>query len=147
MRRLIQRLLSVLIVLIPLAVLSVITIDIGPSIMAYAAGRHGTCTLPETIESGRATRRQETGLDYLKSASSRVRTDADGTALWRTPDGPWWVPARSADAVLYDLAEQDRDIYRTGEDGIRQGDIVLDCGANVGVFTKKALLRGAAHVI
>jgi FkbM family methyltransferase len=66
--------------------------------------------------------------------------------MWTTPDGDWWVPAGSTEAILYDLAEQDRDIYRTAS-GIRPGDVVLDCGANIGVFTKKALAAGAGHVI
>src|SRR6266699_3485688 len=30
---------------------------------------------------------------------------------------------------------------------VRQGDIVLDCGANIGVFTRKAPSRGAALVV
>ena len=30
---------------------------------------------------------------------------------------------------------------------VQPGDIVLDCGANIGVFTKKALARGAKKVI
>jgi FkbM family methyltransferase len=54
------------------------------------------------------------------------------------------VPSASADAVTYDLAEQARDIYGKR---IRPGDIVLDVGANVGVFTRKALNAGASKVI
>jgi FkbM family methyltransferase len=76
-----------------------------------------------------------------------IQRGSDGTDLWSTPDGQWWVPAKSRDAVLYDLSEQDRDIYRAGAGGIQPGDIVLDCGANVGVFTKKALAQGASRVI
>ena len=50
----------------------------------------------------------------------------------------------SGSALNYDLAEQKRNIYGTG---IRRGDIVLDAGANVGVFTRKALWAGASKVI
>ena len=39
----------------------------------------------------------------------------------------------------FNLAEQQRKIYGTGERAVRAGDIVLDCGANVGVFTRVAL--------
>lgn len=36
---------------------------------------------------------------------------------------------------------------RNPEDHVRPGDIVLDCGAHVGVFTQVALSRGAAKVV
>jgi FkbM family methyltransferase len=32
-------------------------------------------------------------------------------------------------------------------DTVRQGDVVLDCGAHVGVFTHRSLLRGASQVV
>src|SRR6202008_4958913 len=62
---------------------------------------------------------------------------------WNTSFGEFWVPA-AGDALFYDLGEQKRNIYGTG---IRRGDVVLDAGANVGVFTRKALWAGAAKVI
>jgi len=45
------------------------------------------------------------------------------------------------------LAEQELDIYGTGAIGVQAGDVVLDCGANIGVFTRKALDKGARTVI
>src|SRR5262249_42061285 len=44
-------------------------------------------------------------------------------------------------------AEQQRDIYGVNSRGVRTGDIVLDCGANVGVYTRRALDAGAKKVI
>ena len=41
------------------------------------------------------------------------------------------------------LAQQDRDIYGHDGLGVRQGDIVFDCGAHIGVYTRKALSAGA----
>jgi FkbM family methyltransferase len=32
-------------------------------------------------------------------------------------------------------------------EGVRPGDIVIDCGAHVGVFTHTALARGASQVV
>ena len=40
---------------------------------------------------------------------------------------------------------EDQEYTRYGLD-IKKGDIVLDCGANVGVFSKFALNKGAQHV-
>ena len=54
------------------------------------------------------------------------------------------MPTASSDGLIYDLSEQKRNIYGTR---IRPGDVVLDAGANVGVFTRKALWAGAFKVI
>jgi len=54
------------------------------------------------------------------------------------------MPTASGGALIYDLAEQKRNIYGTR---IRPGDVVLDAGANIGVFTRKALWAGASKVI
>lgn len=69
----------------------------------------------------------------------------EGTGL---PARSFWMPAGNRWILPFNLAEQARDIYQTGgEWGIRQGDIVVDCGAHVGSFTHLALARGAAKVI
>ena len=43
------------------------------------------------------------------------------------------------------LAEEEVDLYRTAR--ITPGSIVLDCGANYGTFTRRALERGAIKVV
>ena len=47
----------------------------------------------------------------------------------------------------YHLAEHDWLAYRNAGKSVRPGDIVLDCGAHVGVFVDRALSLGAARVI
>ena len=47
---------------------------------------------------------------------------------------------------MFLLAEQARGVYGLDDRGVQRGDWVLDCGANVGVFVREALLRGAAKV-
>ncbi len=71
----------------------------------------------------------------------------DGLELRTSPQGKFWTPPGTDRAFL--LAEQELDLYRaTGaETGIRKGGVVLDCGANIGTFTRKALEAGAASVI
>jgi ribosomal protein L11 methylase PrmA len=54
------------------------------------------------------------------------------------------MPTASGNALEYDIAEQMRNIYGAK---IGPGDVVLDAGANVGVFTRKALWLGAGKVI
>ena len=112
----------------------------------YLTGQANICSLWESWRAPSEVKRQLNRFDNLKAVSRISQHAEDGTEMWTTPDGDWWVPASSTEAILYDLAEQDRDIYWTTT-GIRPGDVVLDCGANIGVFTKKALAAGASHVI
>ena len=109
----------------------------------YLQGRAGNCTLAESFESEGLSRLQKANFDELQAASRVIRTDGS-YSLWSTPAGEYWMPTASEDALIYDLAEQKRNIYGTR---IRQGDVVLDAGANVGVFTRKALWAGASKVI
>jgi FkbM family methyltransferase len=109
----------------------------------YLNGRVGNCNLSESFEGEALSRLQLANVDAIRAASKVVRRD-EQYSLWETPAGPFWIPTASGDAVIYDLGEQRRNIYGTN---IHRGDIVLDTGANVGVFTRKALWAGAAKVI
>jgi FkbM family methyltransferase len=109
----------------------------------YFSGRAGDCTLAESFQGEALSRLQFQNVNEIRSSSKVVRKD-DRYSLWNTPAGEYWMPTASGDALIYDLGEQKRNIYGTR---IRPGDIVLDAGANVGVFTRKALWAGAAKVI
>ena len=113
----------------------------------YVSGKAGICSFFESWSAAWQSSHQQVRFTELRAVSKVIRQADDGTELWSTPDGDWWVPAASKAAILYDLSEQDRDIYWTASGGIRPGDVVLDCGANVGVFAKKALAAGASRVI
>jgi FkbM family methyltransferase len=109
----------------------------------YLRGRTATCGLAESFEGEALSRLEAQNLAGLRASSRVTRQDAS-LSLWSTPAGEYWMPTASGDALLYDLAEQQRNIYG---DHMRPGDTVLDCGANVGVFTRKALWAGAALVV
>jgi FkbM family methyltransferase len=85
--------------------------------------------------------------DRILSASRRLQTDKAGYVLWETPKGNYWLPEGSDFVLPFNLAEQERGIYSAGPVQIKAGDVVLDCGANVGVYTRKALDAGASKVI
>jgi hypothetical protein len=100
----------------------------------YLAGRAGACDLQHTFEGEAISTVQRENFEVLAAASRVTETDR-AFQKWSTPLGDYWMPKASRDALLYDLAEQKRDIYGKR---LRPGDIVLDCGANVGVFIRKA---------
>jgi FkbM family methyltransferase len=64
-----------------------------------------------------------------------------------TPAGPFWIPKGEQTALAEELDEQQLDQYGSGPRGIQPGDIVLDCGANVGTLTRRALRAGASRVV
>lgn len=113
----------------------------------YASGRAEFCSFLESIQAASATASQQSRATHHYETGKLLERSDDGTELWSTDSGDWWFPTGSRDAMVFDLAEQDRDIYRTEPDGIGPGDVVLDCGANIGLFAAKALSRGAARVI
>jgi FkbM family methyltransferase len=82
----------------------------------------------------------------LSAASRVIRTDGE-IELWDTPRGQYWIARHDAGLISFLLAEQDRQIYGSGAYAVRPGDIVLDCGAHIGVFTRYALNAGAAKVV
>jgi FkbM family methyltransferase len=109
----------------------------------YLHGRAGNCTLAESFEGEALFRFQAKNFDEIRAASRVLRRDGL-YSMWTTPDGEYWMPTASGDKLLYDVAEQKRNIYGTR---LHPGDIVLDAGANIAVFTRKALRAGAAKVI
>lgn len=70
-----------------------------------------------------------------------------GFDLVKTRYGSYWVPTGNASALGDVLAEERRDPYSFQSCRVRDGDVVLDCGANVGVFTRRALNHGARVVV
>ena len=109
----------------------------------YFGGRVGNCTLAESFEGEALSRLQSGNVDEIRASSQVIRKD-DRYSLWSTPSGEYWMPTASRDGLIYDLGEQKRNIYGTR---IHPGDVVLDAGANVGVFTRKALWAGASKVV
>jgi FkbM family methyltransferase len=103
--------------------------------------------MANALKASENLRRQIGYKDQILAASKLVEKDPAGYHLWDTPKGRWWIPQGDDWVLPFNLAEQERKIYGTGERDVKPGDIVLDCGANVGVFTRPALERGAKLVV
>jgi FkbM family methyltransferase len=114
----------------------------------YAAGRSPSCPLNQAVQCASHIEALRSAKDRILGGSKRIETDPAGYELFATPKGNWWIPAGSEFVLPFNLAEQELDIYGTsGLQPVRPGDVILDCGANVGVFTRKALDHGAAKII
>jgi FkbM family methyltransferase len=70
--------------------------------------------------------------------------------LYATPLGYFWGSSEhrnDLESVIREQSAGSAHVYERGSVVIRRGDIVIDGGAHLGVFTRLALLRGAGRVI
>ncbi len=115
---------------------------------AYAlVGRSPECPMANAVKAAGNLKQQIAVKDEILQASKLIQKDSAGYRLYDTPDGPYWIPEGSEYVLPFNLAEMKRKIYGTGERDIQKGDVVLDCGANVGTFARMALNRGASKVV
>lgn len=110
------------------------------------AGRNPLCTVRQVAVAPSHWDVAINATKRVREQLRRVEVDPEGYELWGTPRGQYWAP-QSSDFLAFVLAEQDRRGYGAGLQAVRRGDIVLDCGAHIGVFTRTALNLGAQVVI
>ena len=110
------------------------------------AGRSPDCPIGEALKARENLKRQIAYKDEILNASKLVKEEP-GFELWETPKGRYWVPAGSRYVLPFNLAEQKRKIYGTGDFGPHAADIILDCGANIGVTVHEELAAGAKTIV
>lgn len=112
-----------------------------------AVGRSPVCPMSSALAADRNLQMQTRYSYEILAASKVVEEDPSGYHLVDTPKGRWWIPEGNDYVLPYNLAEQAREVYGTSGFAVKPGDIVLDCGANVGVWTRTALDHGAKLVV
>jgi FkbM family methyltransferase len=76
-----------------------------------------------------------------------VEEDGDFRAYQIEHSAPIWTPrSNSLDNVLFLIVEHALEPYFDGSHRVHPGDVVLDVGGNVGLFTRAALKAGASVV-
>lgn len=110
------------------------------------AGRSPECPLPNAVRADHNLQDQIETKDRILKASKMLAQDGN-YEQWQTPMGTYWIEKESRFVLAFNLAEQERRIYGDGTNFVRPGDIVLDCGANIGVFVRTCLNKGAKKVV
>ncbi|MBC7927548.1 MAG: FkbM family methyltransferase [Bryobacteraceae bacterium] len=110
------------------------------------AGRSPVCPLPQAVKAESNLQDQIETKDRILNASKMIGKD-EHFEQWQTPKGTYWIEKASRYVLPFNLAEQDRRIYGEGTNFVRPGDVVLDCGANIGVFVRESLNVGAKKII
>ena len=133
-----------------LAILAALVLPYWPparSVALFAIGRAGGCSLRASFQAPRQLREIQAAVERMRSTTHVVER-RDGLELWRTEHGLFWVtPNTVKDNFNRFLAEDEVGIYGSGPLGVRSGDVVLDCGAAHGTFTRTALEAGARLVV
>ncbi len=110
----------------------------------FVLNRSNLCPLSAAFTDNRTNALHAQLVDRISKTVSNVQT-AGAYRLWDTPAGQLWMPSDSDWLVSFLLAEQARGIY--GNPVCNPGDVVLDCGAHVGVYTRHAVKNGARLVV
>ncbi len=91
--------------------------------------------------------RQREAHARIREGSRLAEKDPAGYERWETPRGSYWIPAGNGKVLLLLLAQQESGVYRSRDRGVQAGDVVIDCGAHVGLYTLEALQAGASQVV
>ncbi len=103
------------------------------------------CTLTDAVLSVKpASRTRKRALTLMQS--SRIARRDSAYVLWRTQFGEYWAPDGDQ-SLFFVLAELELEPYGQGRQGASPGDVILDCGAHLGAYTRQALAAGAALVV
>ncbi|HEY9142093.1 MAG TPA: FkbM family methyltransferase [Bryobacteraceae bacterium] len=112
----------------------------------WAVGRCQGCSFQDSVNSHALMVNTERAGEEIGAASKVIQTDANGFELVETPMGRYWTVPHDR-FLKFTLGEEKLEIYDRDVVSVKPGDVVLDCGANVGVFTRTALDRGAKLVV
>lgn len=109
-----------------------------------AGALSGACDFQKIREAQAVAPRQDAARTRILKTARELQRDGP-YQRWATSAGEFWYPGNFSQLDAFVLSEDEVDFYRTAR--IRNGAVVLDCGANVGTFTRRALARGAAKVV
>ena len=109
-----------------------------------AVGRFEVCRFDEAVAGVEGKLTLDEVTQALRSKVRELETDKQaGLTRWDAPDGKYWVPSDTGAILPVLLAQQETHIYGF----VKPGEIVLDGGAHVGVYTRRALDAGAKLVV
>lgn len=120
-----------------------------PAVMAALGilGGHTLCSAGDILRGADQDYRWQQARTKIAKSIKLKMEDVQGFHLWSTPQGDFWHPTTSDDVLPMLVAQQEVDLYGLAGHGVKAGDVVLDCGAHIGLYTRTALRAGAKLVV
>ncbi len=123
-----------------------------PSLIWTAAvwlqGKPNHCSFYQSLQSFENIQAQERIQKEVRLSTRVVARDSKwDIELYRIGSETIWAPSNNVADLAAILGEQGRGLYDGRAAHVQKGDVVLDVGAHVGIFTRHALRMGAARVI
>ncbi len=130
------------------AVLTIFLLSqIGPPLLGFVkavVARSSHCSIGQSLKGLSAITDLREWEEEVASQTKLIKREME-FSLWESPAGELWMPNGSHNLIADLLAEQRQRLY--GDPPCAPGDVVIDCGAHVGVFTREALAAGARLVV
>ena len=111
-----------------------------------ALGRNQYATVSQVLKVPFHQKGKNVSPAWVATQMKVLEEDPVGFTHYQTPIGNIWVP-KGTPFLAHLVAETIYRHYGVGEQAVKQGDVVVDGGANVGVFVLDSLNRGAKKVI
>jgi len=111
------------------------------------AGTPNYCSFSRSLNAIAYNARAYDAAKEFSRSARLLQRDPVGIDLYQFGSEQLWIKHNSLAGICLCKAEQKADIYQINPSSVHPGDVVLDCGADVGVFTKKALQKNASAVI
>ncbi len=131
-----------LIVAFPLEIVAGVALGI-----MFTRGEALQCPLRNALNSLAFESWKARRLTEIATGARLIEHDPSGLELYEFGSQRAWAPAGSGFSIAVTLAEQERGIYVHDGIGAKPGDVVLDVGANIGLYARQALKQGAAKII
>jgi len=119
--------------------------DSARGMFAFVTGRASYCSLAAMLGAPLHSKRIEQAMIASQQESKMLAHMPDGYTQWQTPLGTLWCPPRNT--PQFAVGEQMGAVYTSGKMAVGPGDIVLDCGANIGDFVSLCLKNGVTKVV
>jgi FkbM family methyltransferase len=132
------------------AILCTVAVYLDPPLIAWGSSamhQNPTCSPADAVDGLRKYMAQHGSGERDMARQTHTLKEDGSYRLLETPRGQWWVPLSSVQVLPTLLAQQASKIYGDGNKGVQPGDVVIDCGAHVGVYTREALSLGAKLVV
>ncbi|MBL8221396.1 MAG: FkbM family methyltransferase [Bryobacterales bacterium] len=112
-----------------------------------AFGRTPMCSTTDVLRGADQYYKQQQLREKIAAGTKLKQDDKAGFRLWSTPAGEFWNPSSSDGVLPVIVAQQEGNLYNLDGRGVQPGNIVIDCGAHIGLYTRRALRDGAKLVV